>query len=420
MAATLKSGAKGEDVTALQNALNAQGYNLAVDGIFGGNTLSAVKDYQNKMGLTVDGIVGTNTWGALGGGASGNSNTGSSTAGLQEIPGQTAGGAVSGGTSGTGVPGGDGTSGASAWSGTVENPNYTYQQLLDNIRGSQQAYTPKTAEEIAQEAKNQYDPIYNATKLAAEQAAEKQRLALEQELAAQGRTYDKQRETTAEAFTQAYSQADRQALSRGMQRSSYNNQTLANIDTQGAKAQAEIGEAQTLAEQAIAGNITLNETQLAQTIQQLEVDYATNVAAYEDALRDKDYDRADAQRQRAQDLETALYELGLQQQSMAMSQSQWEREFAENQRQFDLSYQLQQQQLNKTSGGGGNTGATPKQNTQQNAGGTFLDSILDKAFNWQSGNITSNGKGFVKVETPTTKKTTGGGTKLTTNYKTAQ
>ena len=61
----LKKGSQGSDVTELQKLLNQNGYNLAEDGIFGNNTLSAVKDYQQKNGLAVDGIVGTNTWGAL-------------------------------------------------------------------------------------------------------------------------------------------------------------------------------------------------------------------------------------------------------------------------------------------------------------------------------------------------------------------
>lgn len=45
---------------------NVYGYgNIAVDGDFGPNTNSAVRDYQSKHGLAVDGIVGPNTWGSL-------------------------------------------------------------------------------------------------------------------------------------------------------------------------------------------------------------------------------------------------------------------------------------------------------------------------------------------------------------------
>lgn len=61
----LRKGSKGSDVTELQKLLNQNGYSLAEDGSFGAKTLAAVKDYQQKNGLAVDGIVGTNTWGAL-------------------------------------------------------------------------------------------------------------------------------------------------------------------------------------------------------------------------------------------------------------------------------------------------------------------------------------------------------------------
>ena len=58
-------GSKGSDVTELQKLLNNNGYSLDVDGDFGSKTQAAVKDYQQKNNLDVDGIVGTNTWGAL-------------------------------------------------------------------------------------------------------------------------------------------------------------------------------------------------------------------------------------------------------------------------------------------------------------------------------------------------------------------
>ena len=58
-------GSTGSDVKKLQELLNQNDYNLDVDGSFGPKTQAAVKDYQNKNGLKVDGIVGTNTWGAL-------------------------------------------------------------------------------------------------------------------------------------------------------------------------------------------------------------------------------------------------------------------------------------------------------------------------------------------------------------------
>ena len=57
----LKRGSKGDDVIELQNQLNKLGYSLEADGIFGGQTETAVKDFQSKNGLDVDGIVGSVT-----------------------------------------------------------------------------------------------------------------------------------------------------------------------------------------------------------------------------------------------------------------------------------------------------------------------------------------------------------------------
>ena len=62
----LKRGARGEKVKLVQNLLNQKGYNAgSADGIFGGNTESAVKAFQQANGLSADGIVGPKTWAAL-------------------------------------------------------------------------------------------------------------------------------------------------------------------------------------------------------------------------------------------------------------------------------------------------------------------------------------------------------------------
>lgn len=63
-------GSKGDEVKELQTALNSNGYSLDVDGIFGSKTQAAVRDYQTKNNLQVDGIVGKNTWASLSGGTS--------------------------------------------------------------------------------------------------------------------------------------------------------------------------------------------------------------------------------------------------------------------------------------------------------------------------------------------------------------
>lgn len=78
-AAVLKVGSSGQQVRTLQTKLNNWGYNAGtVDGIFGSNTLAAVKRFQANNGLTVDGIVGTKTAAALGMTLSGSSSSNSS------------------------------------------------------------------------------------------------------------------------------------------------------------------------------------------------------------------------------------------------------------------------------------------------------------------------------------------------------
>ncbi len=62
---TLRLKSRGASVKNLQKLLNQNGAKLTVDGIFGNNTLTAVKTFQKKKGLAVDGIVGTKTWAAL-------------------------------------------------------------------------------------------------------------------------------------------------------------------------------------------------------------------------------------------------------------------------------------------------------------------------------------------------------------------
>lgn len=59
---TVRYGASGADVTELQGRLKYLDYYRGpVDGSFGYQTLRAVKDFQYKFGMKVDGIVGSKT-----------------------------------------------------------------------------------------------------------------------------------------------------------------------------------------------------------------------------------------------------------------------------------------------------------------------------------------------------------------------
>lgn len=61
----LRNGSQGDDVKYLQETLKGLGYAIGVDGIFGQETDKAVREYQKKNGLSVDGIVGPQTWAKL-------------------------------------------------------------------------------------------------------------------------------------------------------------------------------------------------------------------------------------------------------------------------------------------------------------------------------------------------------------------
>ncbi len=65
--AVLKQGATGGEVKELQRRLKEWGYYKgSVDGIYGKQTVEAVKYFQRKNGLKVDGIAGRATYVALG------------------------------------------------------------------------------------------------------------------------------------------------------------------------------------------------------------------------------------------------------------------------------------------------------------------------------------------------------------------
>ena len=57
-----------EVIRNLQNLLNKYGYGLGVDGLVGNATINALKDFQSKNGLVVDGIAGMQTYAKLNGG----------------------------------------------------------------------------------------------------------------------------------------------------------------------------------------------------------------------------------------------------------------------------------------------------------------------------------------------------------------
>ena len=356
--ATLSYGSKGNDVSNLQRLLNSKGYNLSVDGIFGDKTLAAVKSWQQKNGYTADGLVGPNTWKRMGGTASG-STSGST---VENIYNQLTGGTGGSGGTGSGATGtdtttpatGETTSTETTVSGTeTEKPstagvesamdaaknNPQLEELLKSLQVKD--YTPLTADQMKQQAENEYKSYYDQLRLASKQSTERQNLALENQKAGLQQTYDRQRRDSAEQYRQAYSQADRQSLSRGMQRSSYNGQTLANIDQKAAQAQQDIQNAQATEENKISDQQTQLAAQLADQLLQYDASQAADIMKRIDELEAREYDRRNTL---GLQIESILQERANQQ----VQYEQWLAEFNENVRQFNAS----QASSGYSSGGG--------------------------------------------------------------------
>lgn len=65
---TLRPGARGNITAWVQQRLIERGYSLpkyGADGVYGDETVDAVKAFQRDNGLAVDGVTGRNTWRAL-------------------------------------------------------------------------------------------------------------------------------------------------------------------------------------------------------------------------------------------------------------------------------------------------------------------------------------------------------------------
>lgn len=82
-----KYGSRGSEVTQIQTKLKRWGYyNGNIDGIYGTQTVNAVKYFQRKNGLSVDGIAGPATLKAMGiYGSSSSSGSGSGTSNSSNV-----------------------------------------------------------------------------------------------------------------------------------------------------------------------------------------------------------------------------------------------------------------------------------------------------------------------------------------------
>ncbi|GAB3625131.1 hypothetical protein GCM10027418_32180 [Mariniluteicoccus endophyticus] len=71
LAPTVRHGDQGNAVRALQTMLRHHGATIAADGSFGPRTRAALVSFQKKKGLATDGVAGPKTWAALFGASAG-------------------------------------------------------------------------------------------------------------------------------------------------------------------------------------------------------------------------------------------------------------------------------------------------------------------------------------------------------------
>ena len=202
----------------------------------------------------------------------------------------------------------------------------TLETLIAKLNGTT-PYQALTQEEMQSQAAKRYQSVYDQKRLSAHQNYENSDAALLRQMEALQFSYDRQREQSRAENRQAYAWADRHALSRGMQRSSYNHAALANISLAGEKAVEEITRQQTEAEGDIQEQRTQLSQQLGQLLKQYDADQRSDELAYLDELEAREYDRVTASVNTQNELAMKIYEYQHQLEQEAVEQARWEAEF---------------------------------------------------------------------------------------------
>lgn len=195
-------------------------------------------------------------------------------------------------------------------------------------------YTARSDDQLRQLAEQQYQSYYDQLRRAAQQKQEREALALQNQRSGIQRAYEKQREASDKSYRQAYSQVGRETLRRGMQRSSYAAQRLANTELEGIEANQNIWDQQVNAEGNLDAQLAQLQGQLADTLAGYDANQAADVMKRYNELQSEEYERAREAEQYAESIR------------------QWQAQFDESIRQFNESMKK------KSSGGGSKKSAT--------------------------------------------------------------
>ena len=180
-------------------------------------------------------------------------------------------------------------------------------ELAESLSASQ--FTPKTDAELRAQAETMYKNQRDQAILSAQQSHDSSVAALNSQLAALDTAYARQAEQQKRATAASRANADRQSLSRGMQRSSYNNATLANIDLAGEKALAQIAQNQTNDVNSVNSQISQLQQQLQQNISSANSSFENSVLAKLAELQADQYSKQQTAQATNNDILMQLYQL---------------------------------------------------------------------------------------------------------------
>lgn len=169
-----------------------------------------------------------------------------------------------------------------------ESRKFLDQELVNQIMSGLQGYM--TDEEIAQYAENLLNPQKNAAIEASQQNYETTQLAKQQEIENLAASLSRAIAEQEGAYKKSLANVETAALARGMGRSSYTLQTLANQGDNLAKAIRSLTDENARQSAQIQNQITLAAQQNAQTQGRVNMDYASQLAAKVQELRQQQRD----------------------------------------------------------------------------------------------------------------------------------
>lgn len=164
-----------------------------------------------------------------------------------------------------------------------ESRKFLDQELVDQIMSGLRGYM--TDDEIAQYAENLLNPQKNAALEASQQNYETTRLAKEQEIENLAASLSRAIGEQENAYRRSMANVSNAALARGMGRSSYTLQALANQGDNLAKAVRGLTDENARLSSQLQNQITLAAQQNAQTQGRVNTDYASQLAAKVQELR---------------------------------------------------------------------------------------------------------------------------------------